>query len=316
MNLKQAKILLGKIDRLVARMDAHPNYVSSIEKNLMLRHLEELYEVFLEASPMVKKTAALPSKKTTTQTTPPKTSKLASSKPSKTVLTKKTLTSKSNKPLTPPVQTTKPIVTTPNPPQPKPIVAKQERPKPTKPKPPVVTSPKPKPIVPKQERPKPTKSKKTIVSPPKPKPKPKPVVVTQKPAKTKSIVTRQPIKTPQPKKNKSITRQPIFNSNTDFETLFEIKVVKDLSQKLSESPIYDLRTAFGINERIAIINQLFNKNAQKLNETLTVLNNFDSFSQAKAYLIKIVIPEYDWLDRKRKAQAKAFIKKVNRRYKR
>ena len=148
------------------------------------------------------------------------------------------------------------------------------------------------PIIKETPKPRPKPKPQPVVSKPKPKPEPKPQPVVTKP---KSIPVSKPI----PSK---------------YDVLFKVGAVTDLSEKLSSSPIKNLKSAMGINERFLTVNELFGGNMTKFNETLDILNGFDKFSQAQAYLTKIIAPEHDWLDEEKQERAKDFIKKVYRRY--
>ncbi len=88
----------------------------------------------------------------------------------------------------------------------------------------------------------------------------------------------------------------------------------ELSDRLSRSPIKDLRKAFAINERMLVINDLFGGNYEKFNETLDILNTKYSFEEAKSYIIRHLIDTYQWLDEEKSEQAIEFIKLVERRY--
>ena len=54
MDLKQAKVLLEKIDRLMQSMSTDSGRVSAIEKDLMLNYIRELYETFISADTRAK----------------------------------------------------------------------------------------------------------------------------------------------------------------------------------------------------------------------------------------------------------------------
>ncbi|NJN78313.1 MAG: hypothetical protein HC803_08295 [Saprospiraceae bacterium] len=71
---------------------------------------------------------------------------------------------------------------------------------------------------------------------------------------------------------------------------------------------------WGINERFLMISELFKGNKVQYDEAIDALNSFSDFEQAKIFIIKILIPEFDWTNDKKINQAKTFIKKVRRRY--
>jgi len=83
---------------------------------------------------------------------------------------------------------------------------------------------------------------------------------------------------------------------------------------LSAAPIADLKTAMGINERFLTISELFKGNKAQYDDAIDTLNSFSDFGQAKNYISRILVPEFDWTNEKKINQAKTFIKKVRRRY--
>lgn len=99
------------------------------------------------------------------------------------------------------------------------------------------------------------------------------------------------------------------------EILFEYKEAKELSEKLSETPISDLKRAIALNDRLLLTRELFNGDSTAFDSALTALNGFAGFEQAKQYLLNNCIGAFDWLDKKRIEPAKSFIRLVRRRYK-
>ncbi|MDQ3072634.1 MAG: hypothetical protein M3Q97_05170 [Bacteroidota bacterium] len=71
-------------------------------------------------------------------------------------------------------------------------------------------------------------------------------------------------------------------------------VKKNLADKLKLSPISDLRTAIGINQRIAIINNLFGGNDKEYKKSMQFINNCKNFSEAKYYLQTDIATVYSW----------------------
>ncbi len=102
---------------------------------------------------------------------------------------------------------------------------------------------------------------------------------------------------------------------TDAEMLFEEKQVKELSEKLAEQPISDLKKAIALNDRLLLTRELFAGDGQVFEATLHALNNFSHFNEAKGYLLEHCVTRYLWLDKKRTEEAKKFVKLVRRRYK-
>ena len=128
-------------------------------------------------------------------------------------------------------------------------------------------------------------------------------------------VAEAPVKAvPLVEKIKVATPAQHLNENEVMEALFSEGKVNDLSDKLGLTPVQDLTKSMGINERIFTQQELFANNPAKFTEVLTVLNGFQSFDEAKQYLINTVIPEYGWSDESKIKKASTFIKLVKRKY--
>ncbi len=128
----------------------------------------------------------------------------------------------------------------------------------------------------------------------------------------------QPAPRPEPEPTRKQTPPPPPRSNPspatgEFEQLFEVKQARELSEKLSERPINDLTKAFAINDRLLYTNELFTKDQNEFNETLKLLNKFESLEEAKSLLITLA-DQHDWLDEEKLETARSFIKTVRRRY--
>lgn len=101
--------------------------------------------------------------------------------------------------------------------------------------------------------------------------------------------------------------------NREIEQLFDQKKATELSEKLSESPIADLTRAMSINDRLLYMNELFGKDIEALNESLKLLNKYESITQAKGLLANLA-DQYNWMKEDKIDVARAFIKLVRRRY--
>lgn len=101
----------------------------------------------------------------------------------------------------------------------------------------------------------------------------------------------------------------------EAEALFEEKQAKELSEKLSELPIADLRKAIALNDRLLLTRELFAGDGQSFDAALNALNICAGMDEAKGYLIENCVLRYGWLDKKREEAAKNFIKLVRRRFK-
>ena len=179
----------------------------------------------------------------------------------------------------------------------------------------------PKPIVKKQEIIEPTPKPIEKITKPitKPEPSIEPPVRIQK--EVESTPPKKPIEVvkPQPKPEPKVIHTPpptkkIIDEGI-YSELFEAKRATDLSERLSATPIKDLKNAMGINERFLNISELFGGNAIAYNDTINILNELTDFDSARSYIIEALAPKYDWLDDRRINLAKSFIKKVKRRYK-
>lgn len=100
----------------------------------------------------------------------------------------------------------------------------------------------------------------------------------------------------------------------DAEALFDQKQVKELSEKLSELPIPDLRRAIALNDKLLLTRELFGGDNQAFENAINALNGFTGMEQAKSYLLDQCVMRYRWTDKKHAETAKNFIKLVRRRY--
>ena len=173
------------------------------------------------------------------------------------------------------------------PPPPPPVVAP--------PPPPVVVAPPPPPVVVAPPPP-------PVVPPP---PPPPPVVEAPPP-----VVEAPP--PPQPPMPNPVTATV---SAGDADVLFEYREAKELSEKLSDTAISDLKRAISLNDRLMIQRELFGNDNPVFEAALTTLNNASGFEAAKAYLLNECIGRFDWLHKNKVETAKSFIRLVRRRYK-
>lgn len=125
---------------------------------------------------------------------------------------------------------------------------------------------------------------------------PKKVVVEIKPEAKNIETTTEPefiIETPQ--KKEIIKEQKTQNNSEIIADKFESKkfvhdtiakngTKKDVSSKLQSKPIKDINTAIGLNDKFIFIRELFEGNKDHYNETIQVLNNFDTYENALQFL--------------------------------
>ncbi|MCK4344515.1 MAG: hypothetical protein KAX05_04455, partial [Bacteroidales bacterium] len=88
------------------------------------------------------------------------------------------------------------------------------------------------------------------------------------------------------------TLADLFRNSKSFrsEELAEKNPVMDLSSKLQSQPISDIGSAIGLNDKFLFINELFNGNSEKFEETISYLNNAPNFNDAFNYLNE----HFDW----------------------
>lgn len=287
MNLKKARSLIIKVNHLYETISETPNAIPAIERELMLQYLRGLYEVFHEGGVQ-----------STTEAEP--------IRPSKTTIPEPVVITPIPTPVEvqePPKVEIKPII--------KPVVKEI-----TPPKVEVKAPIKVEDLIPPKVETRPPIRVEDLIPP---RVERKSPIHIQK--EIEPIPTRKPIVVvkPQPKPEpKVIYAPPPFVGKVDvgiYEELFEKKVAVDLSEKLSATPIKDLKNSMGINERFLNISELFKGNAIAFNDTISLLNSLSDFNSAKAHIVTSLAPQYDWLDDRRKNLAKSFIKKIRRRYK-
>jgi hypothetical protein len=142
---------------------------------------------------------------------------------------------------------------------------------------------------------------------------PPPVVVRETPPPV--VEAKAPVDEPEPQP--VVPPKPAASSAAppEAEALFEEKQVKELSDKLSDLPITDLKRAIALNDRLLLTRELFSGDAQSFEMAINTLNSFSSFEDARLYMLENCVLRYGWLDKKRIDAAKSFIKLVRRRYK-
>ncbi len=153
----------------------------------------------------------------------------------------------------------------------------------------------------------------TDVKPPPPPPREVPAA---KPSYEAPKVAEAPKYTPPPPREEPKPTPPPVSrpaKSGNYEVLFDQKQARELSEKLSERPVTDLTKAFAINDKLLYINELFGRDNESFNETLKLLNRFETMNEARSLLLSVA-EQYDWLDEERQEIAQSFIKTVRRRY--
>jgi hypothetical protein len=115
--------------------------------------------------------------------------------------------------------------------------------------------------------------------------------------------------------------EPVVVNNTapikishEMNKLFTIEKAKDISERLAMSPISDISKAMSINDRMLILKELFGNDSALFNESITKLNSFLSFAEAKDMLLETVAFKYQWDNDEKLEKAEAFVKLISRKY--
>ncbi|MEE9373878.1 MAG: hypothetical protein V3V00_12580 [Saprospiraceae bacterium] len=110
------------------------------------------------------------------------------------------------------------------------------------------------------------------------------------------------------------TISEVAKVSPDIERLFDPSILSHADYRFSQSPIADITKAMGINERLLIVNLLFNKDQQDFNYVAQKLNYFSTFEEASQFLKIEVAQKYEWGNSSKKEKAIDFIKLVKRKY--
>ena len=140
---------------------------------------------------------------------------------------------------------------------------------------------------------------------PAPAPPPPPVVV-------EAIKVEEPLPTVTPKAPSAPVSFPAIPP--EAEALFEYKEAQELSEKLSNLPVPDLRKAVSLNDRLLLTRELFGDDTAAFENALETLNGLKGMEEAKNYLLEHCVMRYRWTEKKRLETAKKFIKLVRRRF--
>ncbi len=102
--------------------------------------------------------------------------------------------------------------------------------------------------------------------------------------------------------------------NKDLDQLFSLETGNEISDKLSISPINDINKAMSINERIFTIKELFGGSQESFTKTMSKLNEFSTYDDAKNYLSENIVGDNNWLDPEKSKKVKNFLKLISRKY--
>ena len=101
---------------------------------------------------------------------------------------------------------------------------------------------------------------------------------------------------------------------TDDDSINDALMVEEdnsLASKMQKSPIKDITTAIGMNDRFSYINELFDENAEQYNNAIHQLNNLNNKVEAKEKLSEMAV-DHSW-DLESKI-VQMFVELVERRY--
>jgi hypothetical protein len=128
------------------------------------------------------------------------------------------------------------------------------------------------------------------------------------------FVEEEKIKTPsQPAPKVKLVAEPDLDSDVSIEDLFQFSDGKELSDRLSQQPITDLKKAIPIGDKHLFIKELFGNNQEFYTQTIQALDTLQTFGEAKMYLLRVAI-NYHWNLSSKKEFAKNLIKIIRRRY--
>ena len=80
------------------------------------------------------------------------------------------------------------------------------------------------------------------------------------------------------------------SDNSLNDLIAKLNETKDLSARLGEAPIANIKSSISLNDKIGYINNLFDGNANKYNETIETLNNFSNLDQA----LEFINNKFEW----------------------
>ncbi|SFT65296.1 hypothetical protein SAMN05216474_1567 [Lishizhenia tianjinensis] len=123
----------------------------------------------------------------------------------------------------------------------------------------------------------------------------------------KEEITKVTITQPEPI---NTLNNPVYNQGSFYDR-FNSNEDNSLASKLGASKIASLKEAFGLNDRLQCINELFEGNKDKFESTLNSLDNLDSYATAKQQLSEVAVA-MNW-DLENEVVTD-FVKKVERRY--
>lgn len=135
--------------------------------------------------------------------------------------------------------------------------------------------------------------------------------ISAEPAAHPKPIVKKPAAKKKPKKKLLVAEH---EEEVENISLWEPVEIKELSQRLSFSPIKNVFKAISINERIFTQNELFNGDNLSFRATLEKIETMTSFEEASSFLKGGVATENEWTNPKKIKKAKEFMRLVQRRF--
>jgi hypothetical protein len=135
-----------------------------------------------------------------------------------------------------------------------------------------------------------------------------PVIQSAKP------VVVEPVQKPEQAIEIEAKQTKYADISVEFLAIFDQKASNELSEKLSMLPVDDVKKAFGLNEKIFTINELFDGNNAEFETAVKCLNELKTFSDAKDYIISSLAVKFNWDTELKLKKAEQFVKTIRRRY--
>ncbi|MEO6639110.1 MAG: hypothetical protein ABIN25_12595 [Ginsengibacter sp.] len=100
--------------------------------------------------------------------------------------------------------------------------------------------------------------------------------------------------TPIEKNQKSKNEIPFEYPESLNDRLKEVKI--ELSERLTEAPIKDLRKAIGVNDRYLFLNELFRGDEAMYERSIKTIQNFSIFAEAEYWIKRELKVKLGWID--------------------
>lgn len=100
--------------------------------------------------------------------------------------------------------------------------------------------------------------------------------------------------TPLEKKSAPTTDTPFEYPESLNDRLKEVKI--ELSEKLTETPIKDLRKAIGVNDRYLFVNELFRGDEAMYERSIKTIQNFSIYAEAEYWIKRELKVKIGWHD--------------------